>query len=270
METFKYIHTLCGIRGALIQDARKPEPSWVRITTITMCSKSLKPLDLAKFREKFEPVFIRRKGSSFEGFKWVMQQTAFYNQVTISTEDVYSRKSVKLFPNGSIQVAGCSHPIDCARVLKQVAFVIEHATGTPVEFEPPSIQMINTNFSLNFSVNLRKVIDVFARKPVGSGLDSPSPTFKVTFNPERYSAVKLKFEPGEGMKQVTASIFSTGRIIVTGARTLTEIAEAYRILNESIGGEALVKRTEDPELFDNIMGAPFKVWDGVLRRKNLV
>jgi TATA-box binding protein (TBP) (component of TFIID and TFIIIB) len=188
-----------------------------------------------------------------------MQQTAFYNQVTISTEDVYSRKSVKLFPNGSIQVAGCSHPIDCERVLKQVAFVIEHVTGTPVEFEPPSIQMINTNFSLNFSVNLRKVIDVFSRNP----------TFKVAFNPERYSAVKLKFEPGKGMKQVTASIFSTGRIIVTGARTLTEIAEAYRILNESIGCETLVKRTEELELFDNIMGAPFKAWDAVLRRKIL-
>jgi len=260
METFKYIHALCGIRENLVRNSAKPAPSWVRITTITMCSKSLKPIDLAKFREKFKPVTIRRKGSSFDGFKWVMQQTAFYNQVTISTEDVYSRKSVKLFPNGSIQVAGCSHPIDCARVLKQVAYVIEHVTGTPVEFEPPSIQMINTNFSLNFSVNLRKVIDVFARRP----------GFKVTFNPERYSAVKLKFEPGKGMKQVTASIFSTGRIIVTGARTLEEIAEAYRILNESIGVDALVKRSEEPELFDNIMGAAFKTWVEVLTRKNIV
>lgn len=261
METFKYIRSLCEIRKRLlVQNPAKPDPSWVRITTITMCSKSLKPIDLAKFRDNFTEVIIRPKGSSFEGFKWVKRQTAFYNQVTISTEDVYSRRSVKLFPNGSIQVAGCSHPIDCVRVLKQVARVIEHVLGTPVEFEPPSIQMINTNFSLNFSVNLRKVIDVFARRP----------GFKVTFNPERYSAVKLKFEPGKDMKQVTASIFSTGRIIVTGARTLPEISEAYRILNETIGGDALVKPMADLELFDNIMGAPFTVWDDILSRKNIV
>ena len=260
METFKYIHDLCGIRERLLQNATKPSPSWVRITTITMCSKALKPLDLVKFRENFTPIFIRRKGSTHEGFKWVMKNTAFYNQVTISTEDAYSRKSVKIFPNGSIQVAGCSHPIDCVRVLKQVAFVCRHVLGTEVEFEPPSIKMINTNFSLNFSVNMKKVIDAFARRP----------GFRVTFNPERYSAVKLKFEPGEGMKQVTASIFSTGRIIVTGAKTLEEIAESYRIINEMIGVDALVKRSEDPELFDNIMGAAFKAWDDVLRRKNIV
>jgi TATA-box binding protein (TBP) (component of TFIID and TFIIIB) len=36
------------------------------------------------------------------------------------------------------------------------------------------------------------------------------------------------------MKQVTASIFSTGRIIVTGAQTLGEIAGAYEILNKNM------------------------------------
>lgn len=268
METFRYIHDLCQIRDQLIHASTKPEPSWVRITTITMCSKALTPIDLAKFRENFTKrgsVTVRLKGSTYSGFTWVMQNTAFYNQVTISTSDAYSRKSVKLFPNGSIQVAGCSHPIDCTRVLKQVAFVIRHVLDLSEEvlFEPPSIKMINTNFSLNFSVNLRLVIDAFAR-----ARDPCS--FKVTFNPERYSAVKLKFTPGKDMKQVTASIFSTGRIIVTGARTLYEIAESYRILNTCISGAMIVKHAAEPELFDNIMGARFKDWNDVLKRKNIV
>jgi len=92
----------------------------------------------------------------------------------------------------------------------------------------------------------------------------PSP-FKVTFDPDRYSAVKVKFVPKPGQKQVTASIFSTGKIIVTGAQTLDEIAEAYSILNQNLRDPAiLIKPAAQPELFDNIMGATFGEWDRVL------
>ena len=67
-----------------------------------------------------------------------------------------------------------------------------------------SVKMINTNYSLNSSVNLNKIIQKLSNPP-----------FRVTYDPDRYSAVKVKFVPGPDMKQVTASIFSTGKIIVT-------------------------------------------------------
>jgi TATA-box binding protein (TBP) (component of TFIID and TFIIIB) len=198
-----------------------------------------------------------------------MKDTAFYNQVTIGYEDVYSRKSIKLFPNGSIQVAGCSDLLDCKRILAQLSFILK--VVLELDALPPtqeaSIKMINTNFSLNSSVNLNKVIQKFSSRPgVGAGLDSPSPTFKVTFDPDRYSAVKVKFSPKTGQKQVTASIFSTGKIIVTGAQTLDEIAGAYETINNVITTDALVKPVAEPELFDNIMGASFEEWDQVLQR----
>jgi TATA-box binding protein (TBP) (component of TFIID and TFIIIB) len=270
--TFDYIRNLHAIRSRFVEAPSRPAPSWIRITTITMCSKFLQDVDLKKFRENFVKlgsVTVRRRGSRFRGFEWKMKDTAFYNQVTIGYEDVYSRKSIKLFPNGSIQVAGCSDLLDCKRILAQLSFILKVVLD--LDALPPtqeaSIKMINTNFSLNSSVNLNKVIQKFSSRPgAGAGLDSPSPTFKVTFDPDRYSAVKVKFSPKPGQKQVTASIFSTGKIIVTGAQTLDEIAGAYETINNVITTDALVKPVTEPELFDNIMGASFEEWDQVLQR----
>lgn len=261
MESFSYIQKLNRIRRELVKNSNLPEPSWVRITTITMCSKFLEDIDLPKFRENFkklETVYVRPKGSRARGFAWKMKDTAFYNQVTIGYEDHSSRKSIKLFPNGSIQVAGCADLFDCRRILKQLSFilmvVLEKKVKVPVD--EVSVKMINTNFSLNSSVNLLKIIAKLSKGP-----------FKVTFDPDRYSAVKVKFIPKPGQKQVTASIFSTGKIIVTGAQTLDEIAEAYSILNQNLRDPAiLIKPSAQPELFDNIMGATFEEWCRVLEK----
>jgi TATA-box binding protein (TBP) (component of TFIID and TFIIIB) len=264
-ETFPYILRLDEIRSALVGEKGRPVPSWVRITTITMISKIFQEIDIPKFKENFAKlgsVTVRRKGSRFRGFEWKMKDAAFYNQVTIGYEDAYSRKSIKLFPNGAIQVAGCSDMFDCRRILRQLASILQ--VVLELKEAPPvgdaEVAMINTNFSLNASVNLNRIIQKFARNA----------QFKVTFDPDRYSAVKVKFVPGQGMKQVTASIFSTGKIIVTGARRLDEIAQAYAILNQNIDPSIFVKEASEPELFDMIMGARFTEWVRVLEQnKNL-
>lgn len=262
-STFDYILQLHNIRQNLLKTPKRSVPSWVRITTITMCSKFLQDIDLKKFRDGFTTlgsVIVRRKGSKFRGFEWKMKDTAFYNQVTIGYEDAYSRKSVKLFPNGSIQVAGCSDLFDCRRILRQLAFILKVVLGTDKNFETEdiSVKMINTNFSLNSSINLKMVIEQFSKSKIRA--------FRVTFDPDRYSAVKVKFSPGDGMKQVTASIFRTGKIIVTGAQTLNEIARSYGIINQLITNEMLVKEVAEPELFDMIMGASFEEWVRTLNK----
>ena len=275
MNTFEYIQSLSDIRKGLT-GGDLPDPSWVRITTITMCSKFLEDIDLPKFRENFkklETVTVRRKGSKFGGFEWRMADTAFYNQVTIGYRDAYSRKSIKIFPNGSIQVAGCSDLFDCRRILRQLSFILKVVLGREhdIPVDKVDIKMINTNFSLNSSVNLNKIIVALGSANQSLGKQMPYGKFKVTYDPDRYSAVKVKFVPGEGMKQVTASIFSTGKIIVTGAQTLTEIAQAYSILNQNLRDPAIyVKTVSTPETFDTILGAKFDEWVAVLERTNKI
>jgi len=243
MATKRYIVTLDSIRQKYAQP-----PSWIRITTITMLCKFLQEINLDKVREAFAdgPIRIRRKQTLTNGFSWSLRETTFYNQVTIAYEDQYSNKSIKVFPNGSFQVAGCSDLRDCNRIVKQLTFLMESILEKPLETENFRVVMINTNFSINSHVDLSKVIDVLSKEK----------DFIVSFNPDRYSAVKVKFHPADNTKQVTASIFSTGKIIVTGAETLREIALAYDVLNEKLQTTKIGDRLKE-DTFDIIKGVKF-------------
>lgn len=257
-DTFKYILTLARFKEKF------PTSSWVRITTITMIAKFGQDIDLGTFRENFKPVHIRPKGSTSKGFEWTMKKTTFYNQVTIGYRDQYSQKSIKIFPNGSVQVAGCADLFDCRRIMRQLCFIVNLALGSAIPpgplVESVAVKMINTNFSLNSSVNLNKVIGRFSGQPE---------TFRVSFDPDRYSAVKVKFQPRPGMKQVTASIFSTGKIIVTGAQTLEEIALAYQTLNVHLDASVRIEPSQKKDVFGTILGHSFIDWAPVLQDKGI-
>ena len=192
---------------------------------------------------------MRREDSDTEGFEWKLKPTTFYNQVTLTYNDTYSTKSVKVFPNGSIQVAGCCDIFDCKRVITQLAYIFKNFLGMEIDVPVDSFRvvMINSNFSLNYNVNLHQVANWF---------EEYNDIFKVSFEPDRYSAVKIKFKPSEDMKEITTSIFSTGKIIITGAETLKEIAFAYNIINQHINEnpQIRVSPTEDTDVFDIYLG----------------
>jgi TATA-box binding protein (TBP) (component of TFIID and TFIIIB) len=208
-------------------------------------------INIEKVRAVFAdgPIRIRRKGALTNGFEWSLKNTAFYNQVTIGYEDQFSNKSIKVFPNGSFQVAGCSDLRDCKRIVRQLTHLVQQALELeePPKTEPFRVVMINTNFSINAPVNLMKVIDVL----------SVDKKFVVSFNPDRYSAVKVKFHPADNTKQVTASVFSTGKIIVTGAETLREIALAYEVLNQKLQTTKIQGEPTPEDTFDTIKGSKF-------------
>jgi len=247
--SFSYALSLAKFRSSLPAEHR---PSWVKITTITMVSKFLGEIDIQKLRSRMatlKSVKLRMKGSKSEGFEWKLRETKFYNQVTLGYVDNVSTKSIKVFPNGSIQVAGCSDLFDCNRVIRQLAYLIKILLNieNPIPTNSFRVVMINTNFSLNYNINLFNLADIFSREKI----------FSVSFDPDRYSAVKIKFKPAEDMKQVTASVFSTGKIIITGAETLKEIAYSYNIINQFIMSHhknIKVGKVAVPDVFDTIFG----------------
>lgn len=248
-NSFSYLLTLDEIRKGLPDETR---PSWIKITTITMVSSFAQAIDIKKLREAFERVGsykMRRQGMDVDGFEWKLKPTTFYNQVTLTYHDTYSTKSVKVFPNGSIQVAGCCDLFDCKRIITQLVQIFKNFLGLDITVSPDAFRvvMINSNFSLNYNVNLMKVADWF---------EEYSDIFKVSFEPDRYSAVKIKFKPAHDMKEITCSIFSTGKIIITGAETLKEIAFAYNIINQHINErpDIRVSRTEETDVFDIYLG----------------
>ena len=242
--TFSYILTIDRFRNAIPIEHR---PSWVKITTITMVSKFTDSIDVDKIRKCFDALGSIKIGFKKEYFEWKVKPTSFYNQITLCYTDSFSTKSIKVFPNGSIQVAGCFDLFDCKRVIKQLNTLLKMILCVDENYEF-RVVMINTNFSLNYHINLFSLAEHF---------ENTDGLFKVSFNPDRYSAVKVKFRPASDMKEVTASIFSTGKIIVTGAETLKEIAYSYNTINQHImsnHSELKVEKTDSVDSFDTILG----------------
>jgi len=249
-NTFSYLLTLDDFRKNYPEEFK---PSWIKITTITMVSSFTHEIDIPKLREAFtkaDTLNLRMRGSKTEEFfKWSLKPTTFYNQITLVYRDTYSTKSIKVFPNGSIQVAGCSDLFDCKRIITALSRVFKEflGMGSIAPIESFRVVMINSNFSLNYKLNLLETVKQFEKY---------QDIFKVSFEPDRYSAVKIKFRPSAEMKEITASIFSTGKIIITGAETLKEIVFGYNVINDCINHcpNIRVAETQEKELFDNFIG----------------
>lgn len=248
-NSFSYLLTINDFRNQLPEEFK---PSWIKITTITMVSSFVQEIDIDRLRTTFERIGsykMRRQGSKMDGFEWKLKPTTFYNQVTLTYHDTYSTKSVKVFPNGSIQVAGCCDLFDCKRIITQLIFIFKNFLGmtNTAPVESFRVVMINSNFSLNYNINLMQVSDWF---------EMYDDIFKVSFEPDRYSAVKIKFKPAHDMKEITCSIFSTGKIIITGAETLKEIAFGYNIINQHINENPRIRvsRTTETDVFDIFLG----------------
>lgn len=209
-----------------------------------MACKINQVIDVEMFRQMFaKPVRIRIKNSK-KSIEWKMKENGFYNQVTVEFVDGTSKKSIKFFPNGTIHVTGCSDIDDCHKVMKQIQFIM----GNNVKINDFDIFMINTNFSMNSTLNLQRVI-----------MSLKNLRLNVSFNPEVYSAVKVKFSPGEGMKQITASIFSSGCVLITGATNLREINESYKFLINTLS-DCRISANEEIHLYDYFMGRSFDYW----------
>ena len=207
--TFGFVRDHIKVRAQL-----KNVPSWINVTTITMVTTIGTIPDIRNFSSFME---TPRKAHPYT-FEWVRKPTDFFNQVTIKTHDGFTNKSVKIFSNGSIQATGCTDPLDCERILDQI-FTLFRMNWEGFVAPPGKeyrIVMINTNFSLGRSLNLRQV----HQSSIASGN-------MTQFDPDRYSAVKIKIATASKKRFVTCSVFSTGKVIMTGAESLEQILQCY-------------------------------------------
>lgn len=255
-KTFQFLSDIHQHRER-IGETDGVSPSWVKVTTITMLSSlkgRMEPEVIKAYFNKHKYVklttrgtrrFNARRGTDTK-FSWRLSNTTFYNQVSIKYEDHRSTKSVKIFPNGSVQIAGASDLIDCKDILKQLCAIMSAVFKKKISITDYSIAMINTNFSLNRSLNLRNIFKVFS----DAGMQTD-------FNPDRYSAVKIKVQPTPTAKRVTVSIFRTGKVIMTGAENLDEIARSYGITMDTLYGstaKVFHEVSPTPEYFGQYRG----------------
>ena len=251
-NTFSYILTLNEMKE---NHPSVDVSSFPKLITITLVADAKRSIDTKVFMDRMTSqgeLKIRTKGKTSEPFVWTVKNTEFYNQVTLSCTDKMSTKSIKIFSNGSIQIAGCSDLFDCWRVIQQITIIIDKIMGLKVDINTFRICMINANFQFNKSINLRECSRHFSAHPM----------FKTNFSEDKYAAVKIKFKPAEDMKMLTASIFGTGKVILSGAETLKEIAFGYNTLIHyaNLSDKVLEEEQSDQNMFTNVMGYEMDDW----------
>lgn len=190
-------------------------PTWLRTTTITLTAKlpgvtinhEKIHLLFKKFRHGI-PVYY---GHTKTPYMWRIFYSDFYNQLSIGYTDALSTKKVKLFPNGSLQIAGCADIADCKRFTTQLRWLL----GTILKVDIPAdvfrIVMYNCYFSLNHFVDVYSLIDILEAQGV-----------KYTYDPDRYAAVKVK------LNNATVSIFVSGSVLITGTKSQSESLVVYK------------------------------------------
>jgi len=206
-----------------------------------------------------------------------MTNKSFFNQDTLILRRRFGagwkEVNMKLFGNGGIQMTGVPSQefavasvtwlLDLIRTLPQTPFPPSSAeataaTAAPISIQKISVPLINTDYSLNYDINQDNLHRIFIeRYNLFSMLEK---TIYQGVNTKYYynSTNKAKgvcacptFCKGQGLgngvgecKRITMSIFRTGKIIITGARTMAQIEETYEFLNH-------ILRTHASEVLSN-------------------
>jgi TATA-box binding protein (TBP) (component of TFIID and TFIIIB) len=164
--------------------------------------------------------------------------------------ETWKEVNIKLFANGGIQMTGVTSTAFARSALDWLYGVIqtfpESPFDQPVHIHRFSVQLINTDYSINRFINqdaLHKLLineyNLFSmlEKTIYQGVNTKYFYNTANRRPGICSCQKICKGQGTGegegqCKRITMSIFRTGKIIITGAREMNQIGTAYDFLNE--------------------------------------
>lgn len=138
----------------------------------------------------------------------------FLNQLTFEFKD-FSKKSIKLFCNGKVQITGLSSHFECIEVTELVIKWLNMFSSTSkYEHYNERIVMINVSIDTNTRINLNKLSEAINHTKINS--------VRSTYRPDYYPAVNVKSSNGTSM-----FVFHTGKCILTGI-SLNELKKVYQ------------------------------------------
>ena len=185
-------------------------------------------------------------------------KTFFFNQATIVVRMEiapmqWKEINIKLFQNGGVQMTGVRSEVMSQRAIEWLVTHIQSTITDQTVFEGPvaihkmQIQLVNTDFSIGAKIRRDALYKVLSEKY----------NLTVSYEPSIYQGVKTKYfyndcrpascppglcpceklckGTGDGTalgqcKKITISPFQTGQIIITGARKMEQIDDAYRFM----------------------------------------
>ena len=200
------------------------------------------------------------KGTSFKDImlKPKTTKTSFFNQATLVVRReisplIWKEINVKLFRNGGVQMTGVrSLEMSSEAIVWLVNYLTARCTAEPIFETPPNIhkqqvQLVNTDFSIGAKVRrdiLHRILsDVYRLNSSYESAIYQGVKTKYFYNSQRPAGAppglcpcsKLCKGTGDGSaigecKKITISPFQTGQVIITGARTMEQINEAYEFI----------------------------------------
>jgi len=202
------------------------------------------------------------KGTCFKDImlKPKTTKTSFFNQATIIVRREISplnwkEINVKIFRNGGVQMTGIrSIEMSSDTIQWLLSHLLTTCRGDPIFTGTPAIhkeqiQLINTDFSIGAKVR-RDILHKILSDTYGLNSSYESAIYQGVKTKYFYNAMRPADKPqgicpcerlckgtGDGSKigeckKITISPFQTGNGIITGARDMAQINEAYEFIKE--------------------------------------
>jgi TATA-box binding protein (TBP) (component of TFIID and TFIIIB) len=203
------------------------KPGYINLSTMTMICDLTKPIDISSFSDNFKsPTNIEctikkpKHNSEFELSKRGKKKKTFFNQASIHYRN-HTTKCIKVFSNGRLNITGVTSMIEASKVCRFTCDILNNTLGSviggdKVEAVDLKICMINTNFALNHGINIIKLKQYL----------KPYENILCNYTPDTYPGLKIKFTHSN-LNRSSVFIFSSGQIVITGVKLLTDVNDVY-------------------------------------------
>lgn len=201
----------------------------LRISTITLCFNLNTNINTEKLNEKY---ISKNNGK-------------FYNSLIFNWHTKYQLKtivSVKIFPNGKVQVAGLSNVKSCAYIIRKVNNKCKdfYEEKCKSKISNVKIVMINSDFKINNALNLTLFCNILSNYSV----QTTGNFLSIVYQPIKYPAINTKFISDNNLeeyyqhvykhslkkkfnKTISILIFRSGSIIITGGNDINDYYDVY-------------------------------------------
>ncbi len=219
--------------------------SALKISTITLCFNLNSSIDIKQLKIDYPP----------------NKSATFYNSIIYNWHTKYQYKtivSVKIFPNGKIQVAGLATIMACAYIIRKINKKILKYLNEESYLSNVKIAMINSDFKLKSSINIVEFCNILSKLTINEFEPSlnKGAFLNVIYQPIKYPAINSKFICSSNIQSyydhyymhgakkkfkstISVLIFRSGSIIITGGNLLSDYNEIYLYLLEIIKNNIL-------------------------------
>ena len=204
----------------------------LRISTITLCFNLNSNINIKELSKKY---VSKNNGK-------------FYNSLIFNWHTKYQLKnivSVKIFPNGKVQIAGLSNIKSCAYMIRKVNNKCSdyYENKNESKITDVKIAMINSDFKISNTLNLTNFCSLLSNHSVQSNGNFLS----IVYQPIKYPAINTKFICNKYLeeyfkhiykyslkkkfsKSISILIFRSGSIIITGGNDIIDYLEVYKYI----------------------------------------